>query len=439
MDSFPSSFVAKKVKTVVVSNRIKKIDQDLKCLRTKIVESFQGNVMYHSEVTHNMLPDLSDEEQKAFYCMAKEELQQRGFTVRGKITSGVLSLIIFSNIPRTNEMDRVLRLYSDEGSGETLSVGSVPTSPNSTSSGHEVKKKRVRSSSIPTNLQTKTLTPTTRSVSPATIQPRSADVSPRLDRAVSGIVISTPTLESKQSVSKYSDTLTHGKDLHPDTPRPKQPANRLDVQLTSTTQRLTKRDISRSSPQQRLSRSATHQLNKQSVSRSSSATPSRSPSANPPRSSSATPSRSSSVNPPRSSSQQHLSRSATQQLNKQSVSRSSSATPPRSSSDTPPRSSSATPPQKRVSHSDTRKPSKQGISRPSSATPQSKLSQSVASSQVVVPRYDTTSQPLAGSVTNPNSKLVEKTGELNMAFIMDKLKQSNNPITKNQQETRQKH
>jgi hypothetical protein len=415
MDSFPSSFVAKKVKTVVVSNRIKKIDQDLKCLRTKIVESFQGNVMYHSEVTHNMLPDLSDEEQKAFYCMAKEELQQRGFTVRGKITSGVLSLIIFSNIPRTNEMDRVLRLYSDEGSGETLSVGSVPTSPNSTSSGHEVKKKRVRSSSIPTNLQTKTLTPTTRSVSPATIQPRSADVSPRLDRAVSGIVISTPTLQSKQSVSKYSDTLTHGKDLHPDTPRPKQPANRLDVQLTSTTQRLTKRDISRSSPRQRLSRSATHQLNKQSVSRSSSANPSRS--------SSATPSRSPSANPPRSSSQQHLSRSATQQLNNQSVSRSSSATPP----------------QKRVSHSDTRKPSKQGISRPSSATPQSKLSQSVDSSQVVVPRYDTTSQPLAGSVTNPNAKLVEKTGELNMAFIMDKLKQANNPITKNQQETRQKH
>ena len=170
MEHFPSSFQAQKIQHDVVANRIKKIEQDLKCLRKKIVKSFHGSVHYHSEVSHEMLPDLSEEEQKNFYCMVKDELQQRGFVVRGKISGNNLSLIMFSNAPRTNEMDKVLKSYSEDHHGdpsdtdsrsstpEGKKVSSVPNSPNvhrkssiPVRKGTTVHKtKKTRSSSIPT-------------------------------------------------------------------------------------------------------------------------------------------------------------------------------------------------------------------------------------------------------------------------------------------------
>lgn len=114
MDNFPSSFMAKKVISKVNYYRLKKIEDDMKSIRRKIVKSFQSNIHYHSEVTHDMLPDLTDEEQKNFYCMIKDELQQRGFVVRGKILGNKLTLIVFSNTPRNIEMDRVLKQYSED-------------------------------------------------------------------------------------------------------------------------------------------------------------------------------------------------------------------------------------------------------------------------------------------------------------------------------------
>jgi hypothetical protein len=331
-----------------------------------------------------MLPDLSDEEQKAFYCMAKDELQQRGFTVRGKITSGVLSLIIFSNIPRTNEMDRVLRLYSDEGLGETpKKSSSVPNSPDSKSPVHDVTKKRVRSSSIPTSSQNKTvlLPKTTKTDTPVTpVIPqseyrhkvsRSADVSPRLARTVSGQTQTVsnmikPTIQSKQPVSRSADASTQGKVQHPDTPRPKHPVvNSLDVNLSRppTIHKPTKKDNT-----SRLSRSATQQFNKQGVPRSSS-----------------------------------VSRSATQKSIKQGTTRSSSATP-----------------QRQLSRSTFPSESKKALS--SSATV-SKLDKVVP--KTAKPQPDATLSKSDNTATT-NAILVEKTGELNMAFIMEKLKQSNN-------------
>ena len=136
MEQFPPSFHAQKVQHEVVANRVKKIEQDLKCLRKKIVKSFTVSVHYHSEVSHEMLPDLSEEEQKNFYCMVKDELQQRGFIVRGKISGNNLSLIMFSNAPRTNEMDKVLKSYSESSDPTTLrrKTDSVP-SPSSDQRG----------------------------------------------------------------------------------------------------------------------------------------------------------------------------------------------------------------------------------------------------------------------------------------------------------------
>lgn len=135
MEQFPAQFSAAKIQHDVIQNRMKKIEQDIRILRKKIVKSFQHNVKYHSEVTHALLPDLTEEEQKGFYCMVKDELQQRGFTVRGKIAEGVLSLIIFSNVPRTNEMDRVLRQYSNTEESEVSTPRSA-RSNHSTASSH---------------------------------------------------------------------------------------------------------------------------------------------------------------------------------------------------------------------------------------------------------------------------------------------------------------
>lgn len=209
MEQFPSSFVAQKIQSDVVNNRLKKIEQDMKALRKKIVKSFHGSVHYHSEVTHEMISDLSEEEQKNFYCMAKDELQQRGFVVRGKITGNVLSLIMFSNAPRTNEMDRVLRQYSEdheEKTPEPKQSSSVPNSP-AKSTGRKSKipsapktpkVKKIRSSSIPngdkakkqlskiprllTRSASQTLKPSTKlgeSSSIPILTPRSAQSNPR--------------------------------------------------------------------------------------------------------------------------------------------------------------------------------------------------------------------------------------------------------------------
>ena len=114
MDTFPMKFFAQNVQTDIEQNRMKKIDQELKIIRNKIVDSFESSVSYHSEVQHDLLPELTEDEQKGFYCMIKEELSQRGFAVRGKCTNGQLSLIIFSNAPRTTEMDRVLKQYGGD-------------------------------------------------------------------------------------------------------------------------------------------------------------------------------------------------------------------------------------------------------------------------------------------------------------------------------------
>jgi len=161
MEQFPPSFQAQKIQHDVVVNRIKKIEQNLRLLRQKIVKAFHGNVHYHIEVSHEMLPDLSEEEGKNFYCLVKDELQQRGFVVRGKITGHVLSLIVFSNAPRTNEMDRVLKAYSDDEGNDSRSstpnkdvvraVASVPNSPATLRHSRIPlrKSKKSRSSSIP--------------------------------------------------------------------------------------------------------------------------------------------------------------------------------------------------------------------------------------------------------------------------------------------------
>jgi len=147
MDTFPSTFVATKIQSDVISNRLKKIEQDIKCFRQKIVQSFQGATLYHTEVSHELLPELSEDDQKDFYRIIKEELEVRGFIVKGKINNGMISLIIFSNTPRTSEMDKVLKLYSEKDvslnlkqtpNGATvLSSSSTPDSnKDSTLSGH---------------------------------------------------------------------------------------------------------------------------------------------------------------------------------------------------------------------------------------------------------------------------------------------------------------
>lgn len=139
MDSFPSTFVAVQVHINIAANRLKKIEQDLKCLRKKIVDSFQGQTRYHSEVTHNFLPDLSEEEQKHFYKIIKEELEERKFTVRGKINNDMISLVIFANTPRTHEMDRILKAFSDKDiklDNTFLNSSNSSVSSNTPSSDH---------------------------------------------------------------------------------------------------------------------------------------------------------------------------------------------------------------------------------------------------------------------------------------------------------------
>ena len=124
MDSYPNKFFARNVQSDINLNRLRKIEDELKIIRNKIVDSFQTSVSYHSEVHHDLLPDLSEDEQKSFYCMIKDELSQRGFTVRGKCGDGQLHLVIFTNEPRTTELDRVLRKKPEAMSTSTRSRSS---------------------------------------------------------------------------------------------------------------------------------------------------------------------------------------------------------------------------------------------------------------------------------------------------------------------------
>jgi hypothetical protein len=119
MEAFPANFVATKIHTDVTLNRLKKIENDMKSLRKKVVESFNGKTAYHTEITHTIAPDLSEEEQRNYYKMVKEELESRGFTVRGKIAANTVTMVVFTNAPRTNEIDRVLRAYSNEKEDNT--------------------------------------------------------------------------------------------------------------------------------------------------------------------------------------------------------------------------------------------------------------------------------------------------------------------------------
>lgn len=143
METFPNKFFARNVQSDIDQNRVKKIEQELRIIRNKIVDSFQSSVSYHSEIQHDLLPDLSEDEQKGFYCMIKDELSQRGFTVRGKCSNGQLQLIIFSNEPRTSEMDRVLRQTS-----ETIPNSSIKKSRSSSVDAHVI---RPRAASTPSS------------------------------------------------------------------------------------------------------------------------------------------------------------------------------------------------------------------------------------------------------------------------------------------------
>jgi hypothetical protein len=205
MENFPSSFMAKKVISKVNYYRLKKIEDDMKCIRKKIVKSFKGNVNYHSEVTHEMLPDLNEEEHKNFYCMIKDELQQRGFVVRGKIQGNTLSMIVFSNTPRNIEMDRVLKIYSDELS-DTSSAHSSDKNITPTSNVNE-STKQVQSSSMPNSpIAQVTKTKKTRSVSRSNSRSSSKTLSKttvsKSDRKLSKIPRAKPRSSSYSNASK---------------------------------------------------------------------------------------------------------------------------------------------------------------------------------------------------------------------------------------------
>jgi hypothetical protein len=113
--------------------------------------------------------------------MVKDELQQRGFVVRGKISGNTLSLIMFSNAPRTNEMDKILKSYSEDHQSETPDTGSRSSTPerkkvSSVPNSPTVVK---RKSSIPIRKGTNVLTSKkTRSSSIPTLT-KKADIFPR--------------------------------------------------------------------------------------------------------------------------------------------------------------------------------------------------------------------------------------------------------------------
>ena len=130
MEQFPQTFVATKIQVDVTMNRMKKMEDDLKVLRKKIVDCFENRTIYHAEITHTLIPDLLPAEQSEFYHMIKQELVDRQFTVRGGVKDGEISMVIFSNKPRTHEMDKILKQYSN--STNISSIYSSSTAASST-------------------------------------------------------------------------------------------------------------------------------------------------------------------------------------------------------------------------------------------------------------------------------------------------------------------
>ena len=113
MESFPGSFHAAKVEMDVVQNRYRKIEQDMKKFRKKIVEAFRDCTVSHIEVSHELMNDLSETEQKEFYKILKDELEQRQFVVRGKLENNIITFIIFSKYLSSIETEKVLKNYTD--------------------------------------------------------------------------------------------------------------------------------------------------------------------------------------------------------------------------------------------------------------------------------------------------------------------------------------
>lgn len=103
MDSFPETFVATKVNIDVAMNRGKKIEHDIKILRKKIYSSFQGVTDFYVPISHEFQCDCSPEEKKNCYTQIKDELEERGFVVKGNIVGNTIHLLIASNQPRSND------------------------------------------------------------------------------------------------------------------------------------------------------------------------------------------------------------------------------------------------------------------------------------------------------------------------------------------------
>jgi hypothetical protein len=199
MNNFPVKFFAHHVQTDVEQNRMKKIEQELKIIRNKIVDSFQSSVSYHSEVQHDLLPDLTEDEKKSFYCTIKDELSKRGFTVRGKCTNGQLSLIIFSNAPRTVEMDRILKQYVDQ-SGRRSRSSSV---------GGQIKQENTPV--LTKELSRSSITITERKQSESNVTPETREAKPRSNSLKGQNISSTfkskiPIIQSKQQSTSVPTT-----------------------------------------------------------------------------------------------------------------------------------------------------------------------------------------------------------------------------------------
>jgi hypothetical protein len=109
METFPDSFVADKIFDSINSNRKQKLEQDLKFLRKKIYDAFKGKTNYHVEIIHTLPEELNDVEKKEFYRAIRAELHERNFVVKSHLIDNNICLIIFSNTPHTNEMDKILK------------------------------------------------------------------------------------------------------------------------------------------------------------------------------------------------------------------------------------------------------------------------------------------------------------------------------------------
>lgn len=142
LDKFPKTFVARKIKTNIAGNRFKRIEQDMKRFRKKIVDKFNTSVKYDIRVTHELLPELTEDEQKEFYNIMKTDLKNRGFTVRGTITGGprqrVITFIIFTNKPKSSEIHRVLKEYEEQKVVVSHNFGNATATDNATADDENI-------------------------------------------------------------------------------------------------------------------------------------------------------------------------------------------------------------------------------------------------------------------------------------------------------------